>query len=261
MSFVDTGADFSAPIDPALAETPAAAPGGMTVGGDPLALAAAPAAPTGIPGGTTDPFTPAGMTAPFGITGGTVPEAYGADLAIPDTGTFADVPLPQSDPRKTDVTPADTSYTPTADKIAGASPGTGNMPVKDTSTVTQTPTAPTGARLNAGAANPIQQFGNALQGLQSAAMGGNPQAQQIMNMIRQMMQQQMMGGGMGMLGQGQQYNPYMNQAFNPWMARMRMEAMRRRFLERQRERQRMGGPPGTAAAMNPRGGGGRGGRR
>jgi len=243
------------PIDPALAETPAAAPGGMTVGGDPLALGAGPSTafnppppPAGAFGAASAADVAAASDSPYAgpIAGGYDPtsDTY-AGITGADTSTGATTPT----------APA----APAAAGAPSAAPGTGGKGGPDTPTSTEFPYTRPGAGDGAGAGGGAGAFNanNWLRQMIGAAQGGNPQAQQMMNMLRSMMQQQMMGGGMGMFGQGQQYNPYMNQMFNPWMARMRMEAMRRRFLERQRERQHMGGPPGTAAAMNPRRGGGR----
>lgn len=59
-----------------------------------------------------------------------------------------------------------------------------------------------------------------------------------MNMLRQMMAQAQMQQGMGgMGGMGQAYNPYLNR-FNPWAVRMRMQQLRRQFMQRQLQRQR-----------------------
>jgi hypothetical protein len=245
------------PIDPALAETPATAPGGMTVGGDALALGAG---PPSVPGTTTDPFSPAGMMSPFGIAGGTVPEGFGADTTA-DTGgatfysatpgtsdtseTYSPIPGEMPPAATTPTTPAPGSK---AGPGTGAGTGAGGGVAK---TADRMPMAPTPG---AGGGNAVANMFNAMRGLQTAAMGGNPQAMQLMQMIRAMMQQQMMGGGMGMMGG--QYNPYMSQFFNP---RERMEEMRRRFLMHQRQRM-AAASPGTAAAMNPPARGGRHGR-
>ena len=99
----------------------------------------------------------------------------------------------------------------------------------------------------------MTQLANAMRGVSQAAQAGNPQAQQLMNMLRQMAMQQQM---QGMMGCGQQYNPYMNQ-MNPWASRMRMEQMRRQFMERQRLRQQLYGDRAAAAARAT----GHGGRR
>jgi len=240
------------------------------IGAAPPVAPTDPLMPAGVPGATNDPFSPAGMTTPMGVADQTLPEAFGADLATPDTGTaapqFADTdaglsgaPGGVGSAPDQGTPPPGTTTAPTT-PAPSAAPGTGGKGA-DTATSTEYPyTRPGTGAAGAGGANAVQSFANALRGLSTAAQGGNPQAAQLMNMIRQMMMQQQM---QGMMGQGQQYNPYMNQFLDPrMMARMRMEQMRRRMLERQiLAGQR--GPAGTAAGMNPRGGGGTfgGGRR
>jgi hypothetical protein len=218
--------DVSAPIDPALAETPAAAPGGATVGGDPLMLGAGPA-----PAATTPPVD-LGATSGFAGPSGDV---FASPMDPGGTG-FTDT--------STAAPAADTSYGSTADTISKTSPAASTAPAAastdptykaETTAIEGAGGARTPGAGGAGAAgaapNAVQGFANALNGLARAAQGGNPQAAQLMNMIRQMMMQQQMAG---MMGGGQGYNPYMNQMQNPWAARMRMEEMRRRFMERQR---------------------------
>jgi hypothetical protein len=243
------GLTSTAPIDPGLAETPAAAPGGMTAGGDPLSPGAA---PPGVTGSWAD------------MPGATLSDAmgpYGADMG--DTGTAGGGDYSTTAAQIAGASPGpslstDTTATPTT-PAPSATPGSQGKGVDQSSTETDyvRPGTAGGAGGGAAGANAVQGFANSLNGLARAAQAGNPQAAQLMNMIRQMMMQQQMQQQMG--GMGQQYNPYMNQMFNPWMnARMRMEMMRRRNLERQILAGQRGAHSAPAAGPGTFGGGRRG---
>jgi hypothetical protein len=255
---IDAGGGLG--IDPV--SSPVAGPAAPQIAPPVDALSQA-AAPAGIPGGAADPFSAAGMVAPgmspadLGGTGvgdatgtggggggswatadpstfggGGTPAGYAptdAELSGAPTGT-----APATPPTTPTTPTADKSYSDEAAKLTGATPGSGAL-TREAAGVGG------GAGGGAGANAAFTQLANALRGVATAAQGGNPQAQQLMNMLRQMMQQQMMGGGAG-------YNPYMNQFSDPLAARMRMERMRREFMERQRLRNQL--YPGSAAARH-----------